>query len=87
MPRQSRTVVAVLLLVGFAGTALAAEPPVTVSPGSASRLALVGGRCPTFSWGEVGGAKGYELVIYRVGDDGEQAQAVLRRSFAGSVDG
>ncbi len=38
------------------------EPPVAVSPGNTSQLALVEASCPTFSWGEVAGAKAYKLV-------------------------
>jgi hypothetical protein len=40
--------------------ALAAKQPVAVSPGDAAKLALIENRCPTFSWGSVAGAKGYE---------------------------
>lgn len=75
--------------VVFAGaTALfAVEVPVAVSPGDASQVAVVESRCTTFSWGEVEGARGYDLVVYRVGGESEEAQEVLRRSFAGSVYG
>ncbi len=63
----------------------ATGPPVAVSPGDASKLALIGDTCPTFSWGEVDGAKSYELVVYRIGEEGEEAEPVLRQTFAGSV--
>ena len=36
---------------------------------------------------QVDGAKGYELVVYRLGDQGEEARKVLRREFVGSVFG
>ena len=79
------SVATVLLLFGFAGAGLAAEAPVAVSPGAASKLALIEGRCPTFSWGAVTGAKGYELVVYRLGEEGPAARPVLRESFAGTA--
>jgi hypothetical protein len=62
------------------------EAPVAVSPGSEDG-ALIEDRCPTFSWGEVEGARGYELVIYRLGEESDEAVPVLRQSFAGNVDG
>jgi hypothetical protein len=79
------------LLVSFCGLLVATalfggSEPVTVSPGSATG-ALIEGRCPTFSWGEVEGARSYELVVYRLAEGEEEAQPVLRRSFPGSVDG
>ena len=65
---------------GFAGS-----NPVAVSPGDASRLALTDTRCPTFSWGAVDGAKGYELVVYRLDDDGEEAEPVVTQRVSGSA--
>lgn len=58
-----------------------------VSPGHASKLALVESRCPTFSWGAITGAKGYELVVYRFGEKNEQANPVLNETFAGAING
>jgi len=46
---------------------------------------VIGDPCPTFSWGSVEGAKSYELVIYRLREEGEEARPVLRQTFAGSV--
>ncbi len=76
-----------LLLLAFAGVGWAGESPVAVSPGDASKLTLIEGRCPTFSWGLVEGARSYELVVYRLGEEAEEAQVVLRQSFAGSASG
>ena len=70
---------------GSASRALAAERPVAVSPGSASKVALIGGGCPTFSWGAAEGAMRYELVVYRLVEEGEEAQPVLSETFAGSA--
>ena len=70
---------------GSASHALAAERPVAVSPGDASRLALTGDTCPAFSCGAVSGAEGYELVVYRLTEEGEEAQPVLRQTFTGSA--
>lgn len=61
------------------------EAPITVSPGNRTTLALVEARCPTFSWGAVAGAEAYELVVYELGNPDEEAQAVLREAFHGSV--
>lgn len=85
MARRTFISIPVFALLALAGTALAAETPVTVSPGNPSKLILVEGRCPTFSWGEVEGAKGYELVVYRLGEEGEEAKPALRQRFQGSV--
>ena len=74
-----------VVLIG-ASAIMAAEVPVTVSPGS-STGSRIGDPCPTFSWGESDGAKSYELVVYRLGEEGEEAQRVLRRDFPGTVDG
>ncbi len=68
-----------------ASSGLAGQSPVAVSPGDASKLALVEARCPTFSWGEVDGATSYELVVYRLGEEGEEARPVLGETFAGSA--
>ena len=71
-------------------SAWAASPegrPVAVSPGDATKVALIRDDCPTFSWGEVEGAKSYDLVVYRLGEQDEHKEPVLRRSFPGSVDG
>ena len=57
-----------------------------VSPGSATG-ALIGDACPTISWGSVEGAKSYELAVYRIREAGEEAEVVLRETFAGSVSG
>ncbi|MFQ5526389.1 MAG: hypothetical protein ACE5GX_09030 [Thermoanaerobaculia bacterium] len=56
-----------------------------VSPGHVSRIVAVEGRCPTFSWGAVPGATGYELVVYRVSEEGEEAEAVLSQPITGSA--
>ena len=74
-----------LLLVGFVPAVLvAASPPEAVSPGSATG-ALTADTCPTFSWGQVPGARGYLLVVYRVGEDNRELERVLSRRFSGSV--
>lgn len=62
----------------------AAEISVAVSPGSAAG-SLIGDSCPTFSWGAVPGAKSYELVVYRVEDDNEEAKPALRQRISGTA--
>lgn len=78
-----------VLQIGMCGllgaTVLSAgSKPIAVSPGSATGT-LIGDGCPTFSWAEVDGAKSYELVVYRIGEKGQEAESVLRPAFAGSV--
>ncbi len=62
----------------------ATDRPIAVSPGSAARVALIANRCPTFSWGGVAEARGYELVVYGVAEGGGAVE-VLRKSFPGAV--
>lgn len=80
--RWSVTCGALLLL---ALPAAGADRSVPVSPGSALALALVESRCPTFSWAAVAGAREYELVVYRLGDNGEPEDPELLRRFSGTV--
>jgi len=83
--RVSLRVLSVVLVAHVAASA--AQSPVAVSPGDASKLAIVESRCPTFSWGAIPAAERYELLVYRLGEEGEEAQPVLRQDFAGSVYG
>ena len=68
----------------IATTGWAGSRPVAVSPGSPTG-SVIGDACPTFSWGSVNGAKSYELVVYRIGAEGEEAEPVLRQAIAGSA--
>lgn len=83
---MGRTAVQTILALVICSAAWAADVPVAVSPGDASNLALIEGRCPTFSWGALPGAESYELVVYR-GDETrkEASPPVLRQSIAGSA--
>jgi hypothetical protein len=73
-----------LFALGAAGSA-AAEAPVAVSPGTPSSLSLIGGPCPTFSWSEVSGSEGYELIVYHWSGDGDELRPLLHERFAGTV--
>lgn len=84
---RERVSVFTLLLMLIAGVGLAVEQPVAVSPGNASKISLSEDRCPTFSWGIVEGAKSYDLIVYRLGDERDQAEPVLQQGFVGSVNG
>lgn len=84
MRSQVGLMVGALVLVSHA-PGWAAEVPVAVSPGDASGLARIGDRCPTFSWGAAEGAKRYELVVYRLDEESEEARPALRKRFHGSV--
>lgn len=59
------------LLIGSAPTMGGAARPQAVSPGSATVASPLAVSCPTFSWGGVADATGYELVVYRVTENGE----------------
>ena len=76
-------IVPCVLLLSTAARSADREP-VAVSPGSGTG-ALIGDDCPTFSWGQVEGAEAYELVVYRLGEEGEEARPVMRRAVAGSA--
>ena len=78
-----------VLLVGLCGLWVAAavfagSKPVAVSPGTPTG-SLIGDTCPTFSWGAVAGAKGYELVVYRAEKESDETAPVLRETFSGSA--
>ncbi len=60
-------------------TCLDAQTPIAVSPGAAGAAEALGTSCPTFSWSGVPGATGYELLLYRVGDNGSLGVALQRR--------
>ena len=79
-----RSVTFTVLVLVFCSTVWGAEAPVAVSPGSPTG-SLIGDECPTFSWGAVDGAKFYELVVYRVEADMEEARPVLSERIAGSA--
>lgn len=59
-----------LSLFGAFELAQAAEPPRAVSPGALDRVTSVVGACPTFSWSAEAGARGYEIVVYRLSEEG-----------------
>ncbi len=59
--------------------AIAAQSPVGVSPGSPAGV-VISDPCPTFSWGAERGADSYELVVYRVDEQDEDATPVLALS-------
>ncbi len=58
--------------------------PAAVSPGSLNGTPI-GDPCPAFSWGEVAGAKSYDLAVYRVREEVEEAEAVLWQTLPGSA--
>ena len=81
---------AFLLVLGvwlLTTSSLSGSEPQTVSPGDPSRLVRTESRCPTFNWGAVDEARGYELVVYRLADEGGEAAAILRQRFDGPVFG
>lgn len=77
-------------LAGIAAGA-AVDRPVAVSPGAPEANPIVADRCPTFNWGSVDGATAYELAVYRLPREGEEAEtppeAVIRTTLPGSAHG
>jgi hypothetical protein len=71
-----------LALATATGTPAAAA---AISPVAASRVVAIGTRCPTLSWGEVEGAKEYELVVLRVEAEVQQSRLVFDRRLPGTV--
>jgi hypothetical protein len=63
------------------------EAPVAVSPGAAGGPATVSGSCPTFHWSEVDGAGAYELVLFRLGPDGQRTTELYRVELPGRTQG
>lgn len=69
------------------GTALLVPPTwagagvVAVSPVAPSGIAVVESRCPTFSWAGIEEARSHELVVYRLGENGEPADELIRQSL------
>ena len=81
-----RTLAFTLLLVSFgAADAGAGDRPVAVSPGDRSRLLPIDDPCPTFSWGQVVGSDRYDLVVYEVAPERENAPVALRASIDGGA--
>ena len=78
----------ILFLVGMligASLASASQVSLAVSPGDPESLVLIEARCPTFSWAAVEGAESYELVAYRIGEEGENPEPVLLETLPGGV--
>ena len=65
------------LLLGLAlpAAAIPIARPQLLSPGGAQREARVGTACPTFSWTDVEGARGYTLVVYEASDPDQPGRA------------
>lgn len=66
----------VACLASAAGAAL--DRPITVSPGDVAVVRTAPALCPTFSWGGVERARGYELAIYQM-EPGAAGEAMLGR--------
>lgn len=62
--------------IGVSVVGEAANVPMAVSPGAETVVATPH-RCPTFSWGPVPGAVGYELIVYRIDPDDGATEPVL----------
>ncbi len=87
--RIARLLWGLLLLGAVAGIAHDASfvgGPTLLSPAAAGGEARVGTACPTFSWTNVPGAQGYQLLVYEVSEGGgagrQPSQApVLRKDL------
>jgi len=73
-----------ILIFHFGNVCLAAERPMVVSPGNESTFALIEAHCPSFSWGRVDGAESYELEVYHIGKEENEA-LVLKKELVGSA--
>lgn len=58
--------------------------PVAVTPGSAAEGVVTVEVCPFFEWTPVDAAVSYELVVYRVAEDGVEARPVLQEWIRGA---
>ena len=83
-----RSTLAALAVAAFfpalAGAAGGVSPAAAVSPGELDREVETASSCPTYSWGEVQGAAGYELAVFERDESGELVLA-LRREVAGGA--
>ena len=77
------TIVLVVSLVTGAAQADSVSAPVAASPGGADR-ATVAASCPTFSWGPVRGAVGFELAVYDL-EQAASASPVLQTVVQGGA--
>lgn len=68
-------------------TGAAADRPMPISPGSPEGVAVVAGRCPTFSWTAVE-AESVNLIVYRLplADSGSTPERVLAVTLPGAAD-
>lgn len=85
-PLITKCIVLISWIACSATVGRAAEVPVVGSPGTPDGVDIAAD-CPTFHWGSVPGAEGYELVVYRVTADGEEADAALQKRFTAPIDG
>jgi hypothetical protein len=60
-----------LVTLGVASVSAGERRSVPVSPGQTDRFAPIADPCPTFSWSDLPGAEGYELVVYELPALGE----------------
>lgn len=83
--QKSAFLVLLPLVTLVADIASAGVTPIAVSPARSGGIARVEARCPTFSWSADLGARGHELVVYRLGRGDEPKELVLRQEFEGAV--
>lgn len=82
---RQRRVVECWLGIALTASAALAVGPVAVSPGGASRMVLIEGRCPTFSWSASPDAKAYELAVWRVRRGTADDVPTLDETIAGAA--
>ena len=89
MVRRTSLFLSVIGLLFGAGVGMAqAQRAVAVSPGATKGVARIAQSCPTFSWGAVEGAARYELVVYELAGEQEEAEEkapVIRVSVLGTA--
>lgn len=76
--RTRLTLLGAVTLALSTTSAIAAVPPVAVSPGSARAFLPIDSRCPTFTWSRAAEDGGYELTVYRLDEERDPATLETR---------
>lgn len=81
-------VLPVSILISSAAVSATPKRPIAVSPGAPQSVALIGQRCPTFSWGSVEGAIRFKVVVYELPEENElseEAVPVIQNTLPGTA--
>ena len=70
-------VLPVSIFISAAVVSASPQWPVAVSPGASQSVALIGQRCPSFSWGAVERPTRFEVVVYELPEEDEQVEEAV----------